>query len=72
MDDYLDSFDNLEEDVTTIHDITRLLTFGGFNLAEFISNSCIILKNLPRESLSSKVVNLYLEELPTDRALGII
>ena len=71
MDDYLDSFDNLKEAITTIHDITRLLTFGGFNLAKFTSDNRIILKSLSRESLPSKVVNSDLEELPTDIALGI-
>ena len=71
MDDCLDSFDNLDETITTIHDITRLLTFSGFNIARFISNNGIILKNLSRESLSSKFVNLDIEELPTERALGI-
>ena len=60
MDDHLDSFDNLDEALTSIHDMTRLLTFGGFNLAKFISNNRIILKILSRESLSSKVVNLDL------------
>ena len=65
MNNYLDSFDNLEEA------ITRLLTFSGLNLAKFISNNRIILKNLSRESLSSSVANLDLEELATDRALGI-
>ena len=60
MDDNLDSFDNLDEALTSIHDMTRLLTFGGFNLAKFISNNRIILKILSRESLSSKVVNLDL------------
>ena len=61
MDDHLDSFDNLDEALTSIHDMTRLLTFGGFNLAKFISNNRIILKILSRESLSSKVVNLDLD-----------
>ena len=57
MDDHLDSFDNLDEALTSIHDMTRLLTFGG---SKFISNNRIILKILSRESLSSKVVNLDL------------
>ena len=49
MDD-LNSFDNLDKTNTTIHEITLLLTFGGFNLAKFISNNHIILKSLSRES----------------------
>ena len=60
MDDHLDSFNNLDEALTSIHDMTRLLTFGGFNLVKFISNNRIILKILSRDSLSSKVVNLDL------------
>ena len=68
---YLHFCYNLDEAITTIHDITRLLKLGGFNLAEFISNNRIILKNLSRERFLLKVVNLELEELPTNRALGI-
>ena len=49
----------------------RLLTYGCFNLAKFISNNRIISKNLSREILSSRVVNLDLEELPTIRTRGI-
>ena len=71
MDGYLDSFDNVDKGITTIHDIRRLLTFSGFNLAKFISNNHIILKNLSRESLLAKVVNLDLEELHIDRSLRI-
>ena len=48
---YLDSFDSLDEAITTIHNITRLLKFSGFNIAKFILNNRIILKNLSRESL---------------------
>ena len=71
MDEYLDSFDNLDEAITNIHGITRLLTFSGLNLAKFISNNRIILKNLSHESFSSKVGNLDLEELPTHKALAV-
>ena len=69
MDDYLDSFDNLDEAITTVHDVTPFLTFGSFNLATFISSNRITLKNLSREILLSKVVNLDLEELLTYRVL---
>ena len=71
MDDYLDSFDNLDEAITTIHDVTTFLTFDCYNLATFILNNPITLKNLSRESLSSKVVNSDHEKLLTDRVLVI-
>ena len=69
MGDYLDSFDNLDEPITTVHDVTHFLTFGSFNLVTFISSNRITLKNLPRKILLSKVVNLGIEELLTYRVL---
>ena len=69
MDGYLDFFDNLGEAITMVHDVTYFLTFGSFNLAKFISSNRITLKNLPREILLSKVVDLDLEELLTYRVL---
>ena len=42
MDDYLDSFDNLDEAITTVRDVTHFLTFGSFKLATFISSNCIL------------------------------
>ena len=63
MDDYLDSFGNLDEAITTILDVAPFLKFRYFNLVTFISSSNrITLKILSLESLSSKVVNLDLEE----------
>ena len=57
MNEYLDSIDNLDETITTILDVTRLLAFDGFDLDKLISNNCNILRYQSRESLSSKVVN---------------
>ena len=36
MNEYLDSIDNLNETITTILDVTRLLAFDGFNLDKLI------------------------------------
>ena len=66
IDDYLDSLDSLDELITTVHDVIAFLTFVSFNLATFISSNRITLKNLSRESFSSKAVNLDLEELLTE------
>ena len=55
MDDYLDSFDNLDEVFTTVHELTPFLTFGCFNFATFI--------------LSNRYTKVYLEKLLTDRVL---
>ena len=69
MDDYLDSFDHLDEAITTVHDVTSFLTFGTFNLVIFISSNRITLKNMSLEILLSKFFNLDLEELLTSRVL---
>ena len=59
IDDYLDSFDNLDEAITSVLDITGLLTFGGFNLAKCISNNRLILKNLGCEFRSSRITHIH-------------
>ena len=69
MDDYLDSFDNLDEAITTVHDVTYFLAFGSLNLATFISGNRITWKNLSRKILLSKVANSDLEKVLTYRVL---
>ena len=71
MDDYLDSFDDPQTAVKTITDVVALLKLGGFDLAKFISNSRDILKEISPGKLSPKIVNLDLDELPIERALGV-
>ena len=71
MDDYLDSFDDPQTAVKTITDVVSLLKLGGFDLAKFIFNSRDILKEKSPWNLSPKIVNLDLDELPIERALGV-
>ena len=71
MDDYLDSFDGSQTAVKIITDVVSLLKPGGFDLAKFISNSRDILKEISHGNLSPKIVNLDLDELPIEMALGI-
>ena len=44
----------------------------GFNLTKFLSNSHKILKSLPNSILSPKLVDLDLDKIPLERALGIL
>ena len=55
----------------TITDVAALSKLGGFDLAKFISNSRDILKEISPWNLSPKIVNLDLDELPIERALGV-
>ena len=71
MDDYLDSFDDPQTAVKTITDVVALLKLGSFDLAKFISNSRDILNDISPGNLSPKIVNLDLDELPIESALGV-
>ena len=71
VDDYLDSFDHPQTVVKTITYVVALLKLGGFDLAKFIFNSRDTLKEISLGNLSQKVVNLDLDELPIERALGV-
>ena len=71
MDDYLDSFDIPSDAIDTIKNVTAVLKLGGFHLTKFISNNRNILKEVSPENLSPKIVDLDLEELPMERALGV-
>ena len=72
MDDYLDSFTNRINAIKTIHDVINILNTGGFRLHKWISNDREILLSLPNSKISSKVVDLQLNDLPKEQALGLL
>ena len=45
---------------------------GGFRLTKWLSNNKNILKSVPPTERSPKIVNLDLDNIPVERALGII
>ena len=67
MDDYLDCFQSQEK-----AKVIKILSTGGFRLTKWLSNSKHILKTLPPAERSPKVANLDLNDIPIERALGII
>ena len=69
MDDYLDCFAPQEKAIETVHKVIKILSTGGFRLIKWLSNSKHILKTLPPAERSPKVVNLYLNNIPIERAL---
>ena len=72
MDDYLDSFSEKDSAISTIKDVICILSTGGFRLHKWIANSREILLSLPVSEVSSKIVNLELDEIPIERALGLL
>ena len=49
-----------------------MLSSHGFNLRKFLLNSHSILKSLPNNILSPKLVDLDLYKIPLERALGVL
>ena len=73
MDDYLDSFPDLEAAIKVIVEVIQLLKLGGFNLTKFVSNNSEIDKYTRQQSSTAKdLVNLDLDETPIERALGVL
>ena len=73
MDDYLDSFPDLEAAIKVIVEVIQLLKLGGFNLTKFVSNNSEIDKYTHQQSSTAKdLVNLDLDETPIERALGVL
>ena len=72
VDNFLDSFVSEQEAIETMYKIRELLSALGFNLTKFLSNSHKILKSLPNSILLSKLVDLDLNKIPLESALGIL
>ena len=69
---YLNSLDDSLTAIKTIPNVVTLLKFGDFHLAKFISNSCDILQEISCGNLSTKIVNLDLDELSIERTCRIL
>ena len=72
MDDYLNSFPDLEAAIKVIVEVIQLLKLGGFNLTKFVSNNSEIDKYTHQQSpIAKDLINLDLDETPIERALGV-
>ena len=73
VDDCVKSVATTEEAVRLVEQLPELLSRGGFRLTKWISNRREILSSVAKEDLAPSVknLNLDLEDLPLDRALGM-
>ena len=71
VDDLLKSKKDDAEAISLARELIEMLKKGGFHLTNFISNSKTVLKALPKAVLAKLGLDLSLETLPTERALGI-
>ena len=71
MDDVLKSVPNTEQAIPVASDLIKLLREGGFCLTKFASNSPELLVSIPPASRANPKLDLDLDQLPLERALGI-
>jgi len=72
VDNYLDSFDSITEAVETSTRLQELLRLGGFNLGQLASSSRELLRQFNKKDWAKPCLNIDLDDLPMERALGIM
>ena len=70
-DNYMESFDDRSLAMDTCQQIRQCLLRGGFKLTQWASSDRDILSSLPGELLTDPSLNLDLDNLPTERVLGL-
>ena len=72
VDDCLKSVPTVNEAVNLANQLTALMAKGGFHLTKWMSNSREVLASIPQQERVASVVDLDLESLPVERALGVL
>jgi hypothetical protein len=73
VDDLLKSVETEDRTIELASDLQKMLNMGGFRLTKWLSNSKIVLQNIPESERAPSVVKLKPNtSFPTNRALGII
>ena len=71
VDDMLKSYASTEEAIKVSNEVKEMLCHGGFRLTKWMSNNKEVLQSFPEEERAKEVKDLQLQELPTQRALGV-
>ena len=73
MDDCLKSLPSEAAAIAHVTNLKALLSRGGFKLTKWVSNSRKVLQSIPESERSTEFrrLDLYRDELPAQRALGI-
>ena len=71
MDDFLSSFDEVEETKKTCQNIRDVVKGRHFKLTKWLSNNPQFLKSMPEEDRSPKISSQELNKLPHERTLGV-
>ncbi|KAK3745999.1 hypothetical protein QZH41_017318, partial [Actinostola sp. cb2023] len=71
VDDVLKSVPIASAATRLAEQLTEICAKGGFNLTKFMSNNRQVLAKIPSEKRAMPALNLDLDDLPVDRALGM-
>ena len=73
VDDFLKSKDSAQSAIDLISQTKKMCALGGFNLTKFVSNDRTVIESVPDKDRSKNIKNLNLEldSLPVERALGM-
>ena len=71
MDDFLSSFDEVEETKVICQDIKDVVKGRQFRLTKWLSNNLELLKSMPEQDRSPKITSKELNKLPHERTLGV-
>ncbi|XP_074632738.1 uncharacterized protein LOC141891656 [Acropora palmata] len=71
VDDVFKSVPRTQQAVRLTSDLTKLLKEGGFRLTKFASNSREVLQSIPPDLRANPLLDLNLDQLPLERALGV-
>lgn len=72
VDDYLDSFDEIEEASNVVQGVIKIQQHAGFYLRNFITNCQQLTEVIPSERVNdSNIKSFENKEMPTDKVLGI-
>jgi hypothetical protein len=72
VDDLLKSLDSIPQAISMITEVTELTSHGCFRITGWMSNKREVLAALPESERKSPTLNLDLDDLPVERALGIL
>lgn len=71
MDDCLKSVETIEEAIKIQEELRNLLARGGFRLTKWMSNNKDVIHAVPESERAPSVQSLAIDELPTERTLGV-
>ena len=71
VDDMMKSTSTTEKAISLASQLRTLLEKGGFRLTKWYSNDREVMATIPESERAKSVVNLELEKLPTESALGL-